>query len=44
MIMGARGGSDNRGTVLQGEMSQVRFPMLFFGFVIGLILSAAQCP
>ena len=44
MIMVARGGADNKGTVIQAGRSPVRFPIVSFGFFIGLILPAALWP
>ena len=37
-LMDARGGADNRGTVIRAGRARVQFLMVSFGFFIGLIL------
>jgi len=44
MLMEARGGADNRGTMIQVGRSRVWFLMVSFGFFIGLILPAEIWP
>jgi len=43
-LLYAYGGADNRGTMIQAGRARVRFPMVSFGFFIGLRLPAEIWP